>query len=691
MRTLVVAMLALGCSGPTKLPPPVLPPIGPAKPAVTTPPPVAAKAGTVKRVYIASGRKSGTLDITTAADGTVTSKLVIVQNGRGPKVDATTKLAADGTFATFTATGQHEMGTKVAETFTRSGNVVNWKSEEESGERTVTGPAMYIPMAQSFETYGWLVGAALKHGGTLALLPGGEARVAKVAEQTIVHGGETRTVHCYAISGVALSVDYEWMNPDGTWFGSVSQWSSMLPEGWDAVATTLVDVQLKLDRAHDEALAKRVAHRPPAAGIAYTHARVLDVAKHKWLDDHTVVIVGNKITAVGPSKTTKIPLGGETVDLAGKAIVPGLIDMHSHTGPTDGVLDIASGVTTVRDVGNEPDQLDDMKARFDAGTAVGPYIVRFGFVEGRNEKAAASKVTAETVEEANAAVEFFAKRGYEGIKIYNSMKVELVPVIAKLAHKHGMQVTGHIPVHMLANEAVTAGYDGIEHINMLFLNFFATHDTDTRDTTRFTLVGERAATLDLNSKPVKDFFEQLRKKQTVIDPTLAAFEDLFAGESGKITPGLEATVARFPIQTGRGFLRGGLPLTGDNKAKYRASWERILAMVKALHAAKVPVVLGTDHIGGLMLHHEMALFARAGFDPGTILELVTLGAARALKLDKSIGSIAAGKRADLAIIDGDPLADILAIGGVVSTMRGGVIYTSAPLYESAGVLPFKTR
>jgi imidazolonepropionase-like amidohydrolase len=688
MRMLVACLVVVGCSDPSKIPPPVLPSLMPPKPAtgkLVVPPAAPVKAGTVKRVYVANGRASGTLDTTTAADGTITSKLVIVQNGRGPKVDATVKLAPDGTIATFTATGQHEMGTKVAETFTRSGNVANWHSEEESGERTLTGPAMYIPMAQSFETTGWLVAAATKHGGTLPVLPAGEVSVAKVAEQAITANGETRTVHCYAITGMALAVDYAWMNPDGTWFGSVSPWSSIVPAGWEAAATTLVDAQQKLDRVLDEALAKRTAHRPPSAGIAYTHARVLDVAKHAWLADHTVVVVGNKITAVGPSPTTKVPLGGEVIDLAGKAIVPGLVDMHSHTGPTDGVLDIASGVTTIRDVGNDPDKLDDLKARFDAGTAVGPHVVRFGFVEGRNEKAAASKVTAETVEEANAAVELFAKRGYEGIKIYNSVKVELVPVIARLAHRRGMQVTGHVPVHMLANEAVAAGYDGIEHVNMLFLNFFATHDTDTRDTTRFTLVGERAATLDLASKPVKDFFELLRKRQTVIDPTLAAFEDLFAGEPGKITPGLEATVERLPIQTGRGFLVGGLP--GGNPATYRASWQRMFEMVKALHAAKVPVVLGTDHIGGVMLHHEMALFVRAGFDPGTVLELATLGAARALKQDKVFGSIAAGKRADLAIVDGDPLADIAQIRRVVTTMRGGVIYPAAPLLAAVNVKP----
>lgn len=634
-----------------------------------------------------SARKSGTYDITTHSDGHVETKLVVVQNGRGPQIEASLTLAADGTLASFRATGRHEMGTKVDETFSLAGERATWKSEEESGSRTVSGPTMYLPMATAPIARALLVQAALRNNGSVALLPSGkaDAKLVTVSEATVK--GERRQLSCYAITGLGLSTEFTWMNKDGSWFGSVSAWMSVVPEGWESVIEPLVKLQQKVERDLDAELAKTHAKRPPAAGVAYTNARVLDVAKKRWLADHTVVVVGDTITAVGPTRTTKPPAGAEVVDLEGKAILPGLIDMHAHLGRIDGVLNIASGVTTVRDVGNDPDELDDLKARFDAGTAVGPHVVRYGFVEGRGAKAAAAKVTAETVDEATAAVELYAKRGYEGIKIYNSVKTELVPHIAKLAHAKGMQVIGHIPVHMLAHEAVTAGYDGIEHINMLFLNFFATKDTDTRDTTRFTLVGEKAATLDLASKPVKDFFAQLKNSNTIIDPTLSAFEDLFVGVPGKLNPGIESTVARLPVQTARGFLVGGLPLTGDLHTKYRAGWDKILAMVKALHVAKIPVVLGTDHIGGVMLHHEMELFVRAGISAGDVLELATMTAARAIKLDAKIGSIAKGKRADLVIVDGDPLARITDIGFVVSTMRGGVVFPSAPLYRAVGVVP----
>ena len=280
----------------------------------------------------------------------------------------------------------------------------------------------------------------------------------------------------------------------------------------------------------------------------------------------------------------------------------------------------------------------------------------------------------------------YKARGYDGIKIYNSMRPELVPILTKEAHAQGMSVTGHVPVHMLANEVVTAGYDGIEHINMLFLNFFATHETDTRDTTRFTLVGDKAAAFDLKSKPVTDFVAFLKAHNTVIDPTLGAFEDLLCGEQGKVLPGLEAMVARLPVQAQRSYLQGGLPLEGDKLTTYKASYEKLLVMTKLLHDSKVPVVAGTDTLAGLGLHHELALLSRAGLTPAEVLRASTIEPARLSKQDKTFGSIAVGKVADLFVVDGDPLARIADAAKVVSTVKSGVVYESGALYASVGVM-----
>ncbi|MEO7733612.1 MAG: amidohydrolase family protein [Kofleriaceae bacterium] len=688
-RLLLVALAAnlVACASPAS----PAAPAAPAAPALATPvaatPPPAAGPATIKRTIVSLGRPSGTSTITTAPDGTITTVLDVLENGRGPHVDATITLAADGTIATLTAKGHHTFGATFDATFTRTASHARWKSTEETAERDTTGPAFYVPIAEIPEVHGWLINAALKNGGTLPLLPGGTARVEKTGDVTLTANGVTRTVTGYAIIGLDVLPTQTWMNPDGTWFGYASEWFSIVPQGWETAVEPLVLKGRDLIRARDARLAKELAHQPPAAGLAYTHARVLDVERGRWTPDQTVIIVGDKIVSVGPSKTARPPAGAEVVDLAGKALVPGLVDMHVHLGDSDGMLDIASGVTTVRDVGNDPDKLDDFKQRYDDGSAIGPRVVRFGFIEGRNEKAASSKITAETADEARAGVKFFVDRHYDGIKIYNSMRPELVPVIATAAHQAGLQVTGHIPVHMLANEAVRAGYDGIEHINMLFLNFFATHDTDTRDTTRFTLVGDKAADFDLKSAPVLDFIKLLLDHKTIVDPTVNAFEDLLVAEQGKLTVGLEAMIARLPVQTQRGYLSGGLPIDAAKHARYVASYAKMLAMIKVLYDAKVRLVLGTDAMAGVMLHHEMALFARAGVPNAAILRMATLDPARYLARDKTTGSVAPGKLADLVVIDGDPLARISDVARTVTTMRGGVVFATTPVYAALGIEP----
>jgi hypothetical protein len=683
---LVVAMLA-ACGGEsTNLPEakPVATASAAASASVVTPP---AAAKVTKRVVVSLSRKSGTSVTTVEPDGTVSVSLDVLENGRGPHTDAKIKLMPDGTIAELVATGHHTMGTPVDERFKRDEKRAEWSSKEEHGHADV-GQAFFVPVCDLPDALGLLASAAIKAGGSMPLLPSGIARIEKtVTTEVSSTAGEKRTIVGYAITGLDLTPTHVWMNEDGSWFAYVSPWWSIVPEGWESVIDPLVAKQTEIDRARDKAVFDKNAHKPPAAGLAFTHARVLDVERGAWNKDQTVVVVGDAIKSVGPSASAKIPAGAQVIDLAGKALLPGLWDMHSHLGDADGVLDVASGVTTARDVGNDPDKLDDWKKRFDEGAAVGPRVIRFGFIEGRGEKAASSKVTAENEAEAKAAVELFQKRGYEGIKIYNSMKPELVPLLAKEAHARGMMVTGHIPVHMLANEAVRAGYDGIEHINMLFLNFFADHDTDTRTTTRFTLVGDKAASFDLKSKPVTDFIALLKDRHTVIDPTLDAFEDLLTGEQGKVIAGLEPVVARLPVQTQRGFLTGGLPLEGDKLTTYRASYEKLLAMVKLLHDSHVTLVAGTDNLAGLMLHHELALFVRAGISPADAIRFATIAPARAMKLDKKTGTIAPGKAADMFVVDGDPLAHIDDLSNIVSTMRGGVLFASAPLYETVGVTP----
>jgi hypothetical protein len=489
----------------------------------------------------------------------------------------------------------------------------------------------------------------------------------------------------HAISGLDLVPVRVWLDDQGRFFGVVNPWFSFVRSGWQSAIDPLYAIQKTLQTAREERLSRALTHRPPEAGLAFVHARVFDADKKVWLTDQTVVVKGERIQALGPSAKVKPAAGAELIDATGKALLPGLWDMHVHFGAGHGELDVASGVTSVRDVGNTPDDLDDYKQRIDQGKAIGPEIVRGGVIEGRGEVAMASTITAETQAEARAAVELYAKRGYDEIKIYNSVKPELVPIIATEAHAKGMRVSGHVPVHMLAEDAVRAGFDELQHINMVLLNFLADRSTDTRTLLRFTLVANGAAGLDLGAKPVKDFIALLREKKTAVCPTLVVFEWELIDRPGEIGPDARAIADRVPVQIRRSFLTGGLEVPPGKDQLFRDSFAATLRTVKVLRDAGVPVLAGTDSWPGLILPRELELLVAAGLPAGEVLQTATLGAARMAKRDKRSGSIAVGKDADLMLVDGDPLANIGDVRKVVTVLRRGLRYDSAALFEAMGV------
>jgi hypothetical protein len=630
------------------------------------------------------------MTVTVAADGSRQVAFEVHDNGRGPKVDAQIRLNTDGTIASFDATGHGDVGEPIDEHFSLDEHRhAKWKSTAEAGEKDLHGAAFYVPLAPLPDVMGLLVTALQKAGGTLDLLPEGTARLEKSSEATARVADRDEHLTGYAVTGLDFTPSRVWIMNDGDPYGEVSPWFSVVVDGGEGAIDDLVAVQNKLERVHDEGVARRFAHPAPDAGLAFTHARVLDVVTRRWLEDQTVVVVGSRIKALGPSKTTKVPAGAEIVDAQGKALIPGLWDIHSHLGPADGVLDIASGVTTARDVGNDPDQLDDYKKRFDEGTAIGPHVLRAGFIEGRGEDAASSKITAMTEEEAKKAVSFYAQRGYEQIKIYNSMKPELVPVLAKEAHARGMRVSGHVPAHMLAEDAIRGGYDEINHVNMLFLNFVSDRSVSTNTPLRFSLVAEKAGALDLSSKPVKDFIALMKEKKTTVDPTLGVFEQMFLARLGHMSPNVQPFASRLPAHVRRSFLTGGLPVPEGKDQAWKDAFVATEKMVKLLHDSGIPIGTGTDSFGGLMLHREIELYVQAGLTPAEAILAATLGPARIMKKEKTTGSIAVGKDADMVLIDGDPLVRIEDIRRVVSTVRGGVVYASADLYPVVGVAPWK--
>ena len=257
--------------------------------------------------------------------------------------------------------------------------------------------------------------------------------------------------------------------------------------------------------------------------------------------------------------------------------------------------------------------------------------------------------------------------------------------MAQRAHEHGLRVSGHVPSFTTAARVITQGYDELNHLNMLFLNFVARPNEETRTKARFTMVGERAWQLDLDSAPVQSFIQDLARRGTLVDPTLACFEDSFNQAPGESSRVMAPVLDLLPATLRRSLLQPEMELTPATLNHYRASWQKMLDLLVRLDRAGVPLVPGTDALEGFYLHRELELWVQAGIPTARVLQHATLGSARVLHLDQSLGAVEAGYSADLVLLDGNPMQDIRAVRRISMVMKAGVGYFPAQIYSALGI------
>lgn len=644
---------------------------------------------TTRYAVLMMGKPAGAETSTVAASGERQITFEYNDRGRGPKLTSRIAVGAGGVPTLIETVGNDYLKASVDERFTLSGGRAVWKNKAEQGERAVAGPAFYVTMDSSPEENALLAQALLAApGGRLALLPEGEARIERVGDLKVSSKGQERTVTQYSISGLGFTPFPIWLDSDKRFFASVSSWLSVIREGFEESAPALLKAQDEQTAARDVALAKSLAHHPQGA-LVIRNASLFDTETMTVRPHTTVVVKGNRIAEVGPDAKVQTPANAEVIDAAGRTLMPGLWDMHVHLFGGDGLMHLAAGVTSVRDMGNDTEQLQALKRKFDEGASIGPRVLASYLIDGRGPYTGPTKNLVDTEEEARAAVDKAASLGYVQIKIYSSIKPELVPKIVEMAHARGLRVSGHVPAFMNAEQFVRAGVDEIQHTNFLFLNFLFDTVKDTRTPVRFTSVAEHAAELDLQSPPVKSFVGLLHDRKIVIDPTVNIFEGMFTARPGSVSPDFAAVADRLPPQIRRGLLGGGLPVPEGKDQRFRDSFQAMLRMVKTLYDAGVPFVAGTDSTAGFALHRELELYVAAGVPAPKVLQIATLGAARLMKRDGELGSIAPGKLADLILVDGDPASHISDIRHVSTVVKDGAVYQTAALYQAIGVRPAK--
>jgi len=629
------------------------------------------------------GNLAGQQAVWSAPGGTVHMFYQFNDRGRGPKTTSILTLDPHGIPLAETVNGNDYLKSPVSEDYSLKDGTAHWKNDSEQGEKKISAPALYVSINGAPAEIATLVHAAIVNGGKIALLPEGEARVERVADRDLQNSGQRKHVAMYAVTGLDFSPTYIWLDDRDKFVGFVNPWTRVMPEGWEKTASTLQTAQDQVTQARSAELARRLAHH--VKGIVFTHANVFNSETGKILKDQNVVVAGNRIQSIGPFDKPG-PADAEVVNATGKTLLPGLWDMHTHVGDNDGLLNLAAGVTTVRDLANDTDTLLARRKRIEEGKEIGTRIIIAGIIDGRGPYQGPTKVLVSTEEEARAAVENYAKLGYVQIKIYSSVKPELVPPIINEAHKKGLRVSGHIPAEMTAAECVKLGFDEIQHANFLMLNF--TPDVKNTNTpTRFTEVAKRGADLDLNSAEVQSFVKLLQDRHTTLDPTLSIFEDMFLTRAGEIPRGFQPIAKRLPPQVRRGLLSSGLTPPAGMDQQYRKSFAKMVELVGVMYRAGIPIEAGTDSMVGFALHRELELHVQAGIPPARVLQDATLNAARIMGMDRDLGSITAGKLADLTLVDGDPVANISDVRKTALVVKDGVLYRPAEMYSALGVEP----
>lgn len=624
--------------------------------------------------------KAGYFQSAQTGDGSYKFVFEYNDRGRGPHLEETISLDKNGLIASLQIIGHNYLKDSVAESFESSGGKAVWSSRTEKGNEEARKNTFYVGVNSAFGNTELLTRKMLNSPGqSIDLYPSGSLKISEVEAIKINDSLDLKLIETV---GFAFSPSYIWFDKHDRFFAAPSTWLTCIRDGYESVADQLLEIQTAKEKAYYAKTAQALTEKTEGKTLI-SNVNVFDAEKGRLLMSQNVLINGNKIESVQASLGDS-PEAAKTIDGTGKTLLPGLFDMHTHLSRSDGILNLAAGVTSVRDLANSFD-LPEIRDEFNADKVLGPRIlVMSGFIDQAGPYAGPIGKIIKSLDEGLDAIDFYKERGYQNIKLYSSIDPAWVKPLADKAHRLGLRVSGHIPAYMLASEAIDAGYNEIQHINMVALNFMS--DTiDTRTPLRFSMIGEHAHSINVNGPAFTKFIQQLKRNNIVIDPTVSIFEGMLCSKAGEPDPQFAEILDRLPIQVKRGFYSGGLPIAEDKEALYKASFDKLLDMIRVLHESGVSLVPGTDAMSGFALHKELENYVRAGIPEADVLKMATITSAEVCGYQDQLGSIEEGKLADLILLDGNPLENISDIRRVVLTIKDGNVYSPKKMYEAIGV------
>jgi imidazolonepropionase-like amidohydrolase len=628
--------------------------------------PTPQEAGTIVILHIERPIGQERYRVFRGVDGgsTLTSSLAYVD--RGGKVELSSSLQAgpDFTPLRFEVQGKTYRFVNIDAAVDIHNGTAIVRNRGETSETGVSGPFWTARGLAPLAARGLLVRYWERHGRprrVMSLPDGNSLTIQYRGIDAVRVRGRSVQLRRYAVEGVVWGQEAVWLD-DQDRFAALLTRIHILP--LEAVREDLQEAlpQLQASARQDRmadlaALTERVV--PVARGsFALAGARVIDGTGRPPIDDATIVVRDGRIIAVGPQTTVRIPSGVTVLPADGKTVIPGLWDMHGHLSQIEwGPAYLAAGVTSARDVGGEREFLTAFRDALASDRGLGPRLLLAGLVDADGSEAY-GMTSATTPEQGRAVVEAYQRLGFLQVKLYNLLAPAVVMAVARRAHELGMTVTGHVPLALSVQQAIDAGMDQFEHLGPIR--------------------GEP------DSAEVRGIVELLARRGTVVGPTPAWDELLGRAPTTAVSsfePGILQTPA--PLAASYHSVRNEI-----DAAQAAANAKRRLEIIKKLHGGGVKVVAGTDGaVPGHSLLRTLELFVEAGMTPIEAIASAASVPARFMKMDKEVGTIEQGKRADLVVLDADPLISIANVRKGRWVVANGRLYDCEELWRSAGFTP----
>ena len=423
-------------------------------------------------------------------------------------------------------------------------------------------------------------------------------------------------------------------------------------------------------------LALLAAPTQPPRRYAFVNVSVVPMDRDRVLPGQTVVVAGDRIVAVGATGSVTIPADAVRIEGRGKFLMPGLAEMHAHIPPGPRVADstiervlalfVLNGVTTVRGMLGDPRHLP-LRDRAARGELLSPIIY--------SSSPSVNGTTMRTGAAAADSVTKYRQAGYDFLKIHPGLSRGIFDTIAATAKRVGIRFAGHVPLDVGIERAIEAGYWSVDHFDGVIEGlvpesraftvqedgFFGLGLIDRAEERRIPVLAAKARAAGVWMVPTETLMRHIVGNYAVDE--MRQWPEMKYMSAAEVAGWVRTTAT----------MRGDSAVPAASKARYLVFRKKL---IKGFHDAGVGFVLGSDapqvwNVPGFSLRRELAYLVDAGLTPFQALESGTRNVAVFFGTEAQTGTVAAGKRADLILLDGNPLQDIANVGRQSGVMAGG--------------------